>query len=83
MRIHPNYEDEMKIKHYFKIKDIQNISEDFSETFEPEGKQAGIDEVMKLKDLLIEEKDKRIQNLEETIHILMDAQAEPQKKKKS
>ena len=81
--IQPNYEDELKIKRYFRTKDIQNISEEFLKTFEPSPAQENVDEVMKLKDMLIEEKDKRIQNLEETIHILMEAQAEYIIKKKS
>ena len=42
-----------------------------------------LNEVIKLKDMLIEEKDKRIQNLEETIHILRETMEEYQAKKKS
>jgi hypothetical protein len=50
--------------------------------FQP--KQTGLvtDEILRLKDMLIEEKDKRIQSLEETISILMEAQAAYVTKKK-
>ena len=78
--IQPNYEDGIKIKRYFRVKDFQNFSEEFLETFEPKPAQ-DIDEVIKLKDMLIDEKDKRIHNLEETIHILMESQAVYQTKK--
>ena len=70
--VHPNYEDSIKIQLYFKVNDIQNIPEDFLKTFEPKKIQNNIDEVIKLKDILIEEKEKRIQDLEETIHFLMN-----------
>ena len=81
--IHPNYEDGIKIKQYFRVKDFQNFSEEYLDTFEPRSKDIGVDEIIKLKDMLIDEKDKRIHNLEETIHILMEAQAEYITKKKS
>lgn len=78
---HPNYEDSIKIKEYFGVKEIQNFSEAFLETFEPRT-QTEIDEVIRMKDLLLEEKDKRIQSLEETIGFLKEAVAEYQTKNK-
>lgn len=80
--IDPNYEDSIKIKRYFGVKDLQNFSEEFLEKFEPRQQEIGLDEILKLKDMLIEEKDKRIQSLEETINILMEAQATYMTKKK-
>ena len=79
--IQPNYEDSIKIKQYFGVKEIQNFSEEFLETFEPKP-QREIDELIKLKDMLLEEKDKRIQSLEETISFLKEAVAEYQTKNK-
>lgn len=81
--IQPNYEDSIKIKRYFRVKDIQNFSEDFLETFEPKEKESDVDEVIKMKDLLIEEKEKRIHSLEETISVLREAVEEYKLKKKS
>lgn len=77
--IHPNYEDELKVKKYFGVKDFQNFSEDFVKTFQPRKTENGMDEVIKMKDMLIEEKDKRIHNLEETINILKESMATYQK----
>ena len=77
--IHPNYEDSSKIKKYFGVEDFQNISEDFLKTFRVRILENVIDEVMKMKDMLIEEKDKRIHNLEETINILRESMATYQK----
>ena len=82
--IDPNYEDSIKIKRYFGVKDLQNFSEEFLEKFQPkQTSNEGLDEILKLKDMLIEEKDKRIQSLEETISILMEAQEEYKLKTKS
>lgn len=81
--IHPNYEDGIKIKKYFGVKYFQNFSEEFLKTFQPRTKDNDAEEVIKMKDMLIEEKDKRIHSLEETIYLLKEAVAEYQKKKKS
>jgi DNA-binding XRE family transcriptional regulator len=78
----PNYEDGIKIKRYFGIRDFQNISEDLLKTFEPSNKESEAEYLLRMKDLLIEEKDKRIETLEETINILKEAMAEYQTKKK-
>ena len=72
-----------KIKNYFGIRDFQNISESLLETFEPRTKESEAEYLLRMKDLLIEEKDKRIENLEETINILKEAIADYQTKKKS
>jgi len=82
--IQPNYADEEQIKKFFRVKDIQNLSEEFLRSFEIEKKEAnGLNEIMSLKDLLIAEKDKRIESLEETISLLREAQAEYLTRKKS
>ena len=81
--VNPNFEDDTKIRNYFRVKDFQNFSEEFLKTFEPREIPDNIIEVIKLKDMLIEEKDKRIQSLEETINILREAVAGYQSKKKS
>ena len=78
--IHPNYEDSIKIKRYFGVKDIQNFSEESIKSFEP--KETAVNEVIKLKDIIIEEKEKRIQSLEETIQVLKEANAIYQRKNK-
>ena len=67
---HPNYDDLVKIKLFFRISDIQNISEDFLKAFKPSASLDNTYEVIKLKDMLLEEKDKRIQYLEETVNFL-------------
>ena len=77
--IHPNHEDSLKIKKFFGIEDFQNISENFLKTFRVRILENVIDEVMKMKDMLLEEKDKRIHNLEETINILRANMATYQK----
>ena len=77
--IHPNYEDSLKIKKYFGVKDFQKFSEEFLKTFQPKETESNTDEVIKMKDMLIEEKDKRIHNLEETINILRESMATYQK----
>ena len=82
--IQPNYSDELNIKKFFRVKDIQNFSEDFLRSFEIEKVENNpINEILSLKDLLIAEKDKRIESLEETIFMLKEAQAEYGNKKKS
>ena len=81
--INPNYEDGIKIKKFFGVRDFQNISEDFLKSFEPRTKESEAEYLLRMKDLLIEEKDKRIEILEETINILKEAMAEYQTKKKS
>lgn len=81
--IHPNYEDGTKIKQFFGVKDFQNFSEVFLENFEKKKNESGIEDVLKLKDQLLEEKDKRIENLEETIWMLKEAISEYESKKKS
>ncbi|MEO6948248.1 MAG: helix-turn-helix transcriptional regulator [Ginsengibacter sp.] len=74
--IMPNYDDGMKIQRYFGVKDFQNFSEEFLEKFEPKIELSEIDEVIRMKDLLIDEKEKRIQNLEETVWMLREVQLE-------
>ncbi|MGN6247373.1 MAG: helix-turn-helix domain-containing protein [Ginsengibacter sp.] len=69
--VHPNYDDGTKIKKYFGVKDFQNFSEEFLESFEPSEDKK--DELIRMKDLLLEEKDKRIQALEETVQLLKEA----------
>ena len=82
--IQPNYADEMKIKKFFRVKDIQNFSEEFLSSFENEKTEPNtLNEILSLKDQLIAEKDKRIESLEETIFLLREAQAEYRDKKKS
>ena len=81
--IQPNYSDEMKIKKFFRVKDIQNVSEDFLKSFEIVKVENAIDDILSLKNQLIAEKDKRIEALEETIFIMREAQAEYGLKKKS
>ena len=82
--IQPNYEDELKIKKFFKVRDVQNFSEDFLRSFEVEKEENNsMNEILSLKDKLIAEKDKRIEALEETIFLLREAQAEYRNKKKS
>ncbi|MDQ2718212.1 MAG: helix-turn-helix domain-containing protein [Bacteroidota bacterium] len=80
--IHPTYEDSVKIKRYFGVKDLQNFSEEFLKTFEPKVVEVESDEVLKLKDMLIDEKNKRIQNLEETISLLREVQEDILSKKR-
>ena len=79
--IQPNYSDEMKIKKFFKVKDIQNFSEDFAKNFQIEKSESPAEDILTLKNQLIAEKDKRIEALEETIFIMREAQAEYVKKK--
>ena len=79
--IQPNYSDEMKIKKFFKVKDIQNFSEDFAKSFQIEKSESPAEDILTLKNQLIAEKDKRIESLEETIFLLREAQAEYGKKK--
>ena len=81
--IQPNYSDELKIKKFFRVKDIQNFSEDFLKGFEIEEAPNVVDDILSLKNQLIAEKDKRIEALEETIFIMREAQAEYVIKKKS
>ena len=81
--IHPNYSDELKIKKFFRVKDIQNFSEDFLKSFEIEKAPNVVDDILSLKNQLIAEKDKRIEALEETIFIMREAQAEYGIKKRS
>ena len=82
--IQPNYGDELKIKKFFKVKDIQNFSEEFLQGFEIEKVENNpMTEILTLKDQLLAEKDKRIESLEETIFLLKEAQAEYGSKKKS
>lgn len=80
--INPNYEDEVKIRKFFGVRDLQNFSEQFLNDFE-EKKNDAIEDILNLKNQLLEEKDKRIENLEETIWILKEALAEYEAKKKS
>lgn len=70
--IYPNYEDGTKIRKYFGLKNIENISEEFLNNFQASDPGSAKDEMIKLKDQIIEEKEKRIQALEETIHLLRD-----------
>ncbi|MGN6802377.1 MAG: helix-turn-helix domain-containing protein [Ginsengibacter sp.] len=79
--VRPNYEDGLQIKKYFRVKDFQNFSEQFLKTFTP--KQAQPDEVIRMKDMLLAEKDKRISSLEETIQLLKEAMAKYEEQKKS
>ena len=81
--IQPNYSDELKIKKFFRVKDIQNFSEEFLKSFEIEKTENSVDDILSLKNQLIAEKDKRIEALEETIFMLREAQAEYGNKKKS
>lgn len=69
----PNYEDSNKIKRYFRLEDIQNISEDYLISFQSANWSTEKDELLRLKNQIIEEKDKRIQALEETINLLRQA----------
>jgi len=80
--IHPNYEDGIKIKQFFGVKDFQKISEDFLETFKAKGKNEVPEDLLTLKNQLLEEKDKRIYILEETINLLKEALGEYESKKK-
>lgn len=79
----PNYQDTIKIKRYFRLEEIQNISEDFLSKFVPNDLRTEKDELLEMKDLIIEEKDKRIQALEETISILRETQKQLYEAKKS
>ena len=81
--IQPNYSDELKIKKFFRVKDIQNFSEEFLKSFEIEKRENSVDDILSLKNQLIAEKDKRIEALEETIFLLREAQAEYGNKKNS
>lgn len=77
--INPKSEDLDKIKHYFKLNIVENISEDFLNSciegsFPSEaGDKLPSSELLKQKDLLIEEKDKRIYELNQTITLLKEA----------
>ena len=51
----PNYEDGSKINAYFGVRDFNNFSEDFLKNFKPAKKS---EDVLTLKDQLLEEKDK-------------------------
>lgn len=79
--IHPNYEDAAKIRKYFRVSNIQNLSEEVLNSFEPENPDAEKEELIRLKDQIIEEKEKRIQTLEETINIMREAYGYGVKKK--
>ena len=82
--IHPNNEDAAAIRAFFGLREFQKISENFLETFEPvKSEEKPVEDLIKLKNQLLEEKDKRIRGLEETIMILREAQAEYVTKKKS
>ena len=79
----PRGEDLAKIKQYFGVKDFQNISEHFIEEFNPRLSLENVYEVVKLKDMLLDEKDKRIRNLEETVTFLREKVLESHTENKS
>jgi len=78
----PNYEDWAKIKRFFRVKDFQNFSEDFLKNFQDKGKNDQPEDLLSLKNHLLEEKDKGIESLEETINLLKEALAVYETKKK-
>ena len=77
--VHPNYEDGSKINAYFGVRDFNNISEDVLKNFKPSKKG---EDVLALKDQLLEEKDRRIESLEQTINLLKEALGAYEGKKK-
>ena len=79
--VNPNYEDSNKIKDYFGVDTFDSFSEDFLKDFRyKHGKNGGdmkrIDDLLALKNELLDEKDKRIRGLEDTIDILKGALAD-------
>jgi len=80
--VQPNYEDSIKIKRFFRVKDFQNISEYFLKSFEAKEKTGDPEDVLTLKNQLLEEKDKRIESLEQTITLLKEALGGYETKKK-
>lgn len=68
----PNFDDTQKILKYFCIEGFENFSEDLLKNFDTNqnGSSEKYDDVLRLKNQLLAEKDKRISNLEETIKLL-------------
>lgn len=68
----PNYEDSIKILHYFGVDGFDKFSEDFLKNFK-EGQVENLndtvkkEEILVLKDQLLEEKDKRIEEKDKRI----------------
>ena len=70
-----NFEDSQKILEYFGVSSFENFSEEFLKEFRSKQKKNGadmkqIDDLLAMKNQLLEEKDKRISNLEDTVNIL-------------
>ena len=70
-----NFEDSQKILEYFGVSSFENFSEEFLKNFRAKQRKNGvdmkqIDDLLMMKNQLLEEKDKRISNLEDTINIL-------------
>lgn len=67
----PNLEDGEKIKAFFKVRNITDLSENLlKKVLSPESStETNVEDLLQLKDQLIKEKDKRIADLEKIIEL--------------